>query len=177
MYVTTHVADGSIAFVVIPSRQVQPGPGPGQESTRLRWESSGANAITALLGGHVQVVPASVGLWVGPTKAGQARLIAVSAPKRMGGEFADVPTWREQGVDAVVSVWRMITAPPGLTPAQIAYWQEVLRRTTQTPEWKRELEQNYQSDEFITGAELAKTVDVLHAQLHGLLTDLDLVKK
>ena len=95
----------------------------------------------------------------------------------MGGEFADVPTWREQGVDAVVSVWRMITAPPGLTPAQIAYWQEVLRRTTQTPEWKRELEQNYQSDEFITGAELAKTVDVLHAQLHGLLTDLDLVKK
>jgi putative tricarboxylic transport membrane protein len=138
---------------------------------------SGANAITALLGGHVQVVPASVGLWVGPTKAGQARLIAVSAPKRMGGEFADVPTWREQGVDAVVSVWRMITAPPGLTPAQIAYWQDVLRRTTQTPEWKRELEQNYQSDEFIAGAELAKTVDALYGQLHGLLTDLDLVKK
>jgi putative tricarboxylic transport membrane protein len=138
---------------------------------------SGANAITALLGGHVQVVPASVGLWVGPTKAGQARLIAVSAPKRMGGEFADVPTWREQGVDAVVSVWRMITAPPGLTPAQVAYWQDVLHRTTRTPEWKRELEQNHQSDEFIAGAELSKTVDALYTQLHGLLTDLDLARK
>lgn len=138
---------------------------------------SGGNAITALLGGHVQAVPASIGLWVGPTKSGQVRLLAVSAPKRMGGEFADVPTWREQGVDAVVSVWRMITAPPSLSAAQIAYWQDVLRRTTQTPEWKRELEQNYQSDEFIAGAELAKTVDALHTQLRGLLTDLDLVKK
>lgn len=145
--------------------------------TRTVVFQSGANAITALLGGHVQVVPASVGLWVGPAKAGQVRLIAVSGPNRMGGEFADVPTWREQGVDAVVSVWRMISAPPGLTPAQVAYWQDVLRRTTQTPEWKRELEQNHQSDEFMAGAELAKTIDVLYVQLQGLLADLDLIKK
>ncbi|MGZ8211349.1 MAG: tripartite tricarboxylate transporter substrate binding protein [Burkholderiales bacterium] len=138
---------------------------------------SGANAITALLGGHVQVVPASVGLWVGPAKSGQVRLIAVSSPQRMRGEFANVPTWREQGVDAVVSVWRMITAPPSLTPAQLAYWQNVLRRTTETPEWKRELEQNYQSDEFIAGVDLTKTVDSLYGQLKGLLTDLDLAKK
>ena len=94
----------------------------------------------------------------------------------MGGEFADVPTWREQGVDPVMSVWRMMSAPPGLTPAQVAYWQDVLRRTTQTPEWKRELEQNHQSDEFMAGAELAKTIDVLHVQLQGLLADLDLIK-
>jgi putative tricarboxylic transport membrane protein len=138
---------------------------------------SGANAITALLGGHVQVVPASVGLWVNPSKSGQVRLIAVSSRERMRGEFANVPTWREQGVDAVVSVWRMITAPPSLTPAQLAYWQNVLRRTTETAEWKRELEQNYQSDEFIAGADLTKTVDSLYGQLKGLLTDLDLAKK
>lgn len=121
--------------------------------------------------------PASVGLWVNPVKTGQARLIAVTSPKRMGGDFANVPTWREQGIDSVVSVWRMIMAAPGLTPAQMAYWQDALRKTTETPEWKRELEQNYQSDEFIVGAELTKTVDSLYAQLKVLLTDLDLVKK
>lgn len=137
---------------------------------------SGANSITALLGGHVQVVPASVALWAGPLKAGQVRLVAVSAPKRLAGELAQVPTWREQGVDAVVSVWRMITAPPGLSPAQAAYWQDALRRTTAAPEWKRDLETNYQSDEFMAGAELNAALDALYAQLKPLLADLDLVK-
>jgi putative tricarboxylic transport membrane protein len=138
---------------------------------------SGANAITALLGGHVQVVPASIGLWIGPLKAGQVRLIAVSAPKRLGGEVAQVPTWREQGIDAVVSVWRMMTAPPGLSAAQLAYWHAALRKTTETAEWKRDLERHYQSDEFMVGAELAQAVEQLHVQLRGLLTDLELVKK
>jgi len=138
---------------------------------------SGANSIAALLGGHVQAVPASIGLWVSPVKAGQVRLIAVSAPRRLGGEFAQVPTWREQSVDAVVSVWRMITAPPGLTPAQAAFWRDALKRTTESPEWKRDLEVNYQSDEFLAGAELDRALDALYAQLKPLLTELDLAKK
>ena len=137
---------------------------------------SGANAITALLGGHVHVVPASVGLWANPVKAGQVRLIAVTSPRRMSGQFADVPTWREQGADAVVSVWRMITMPPGLTPAQLAFWQDALRKTTETPEWKRDLETNYQSDEFMAGKEFAQAVEVLYGQLKALLTDLELAK-
>ena len=138
---------------------------------------SGANAMTALLGGHVQVVPASVGLWVNPVKAGQVRLIAVSSPQRLKGEMAEVPTWREQGIDAVVSVWRMMSAPPSLTPAQRAFWQEALKKTTETPEWKRDLERNHQSDEFLAGAELDRAIDRLYAELKGLLTDLDLVKR
>jgi putative tricarboxylic transport membrane protein len=137
---------------------------------------SGAQAITALLGGHVQVVPASVGLWVNPVKAGQARLIAVTSPRRMSGQFAGVPTWREQGADAVVSVWRMISMAPNLTPAQLAFWQDALKKTTATPEWKRDLEINHQSDEFMAGRELAAALDALHEQLRVLLTDLDLVR-
>lgn len=62
-----------------------------------------------------------------------------------------------------------------MTP-QLAFWQDALRKTTDTPEWKRELEANYQNDEFIVGAELAQTVESLHGQLRTLLTDLDLVK-
>jgi putative tricarboxylic transport membrane protein len=138
---------------------------------------SGANSIVALLGGHVQVVPASVGLWVNPLKAGQVRLIAVSAPKRLAGDIAGIPTWREQGIDAVISVWRMISAPPGLSAAQTAFWQEALRRTTETPEWKRDLEASYQSDEFMAGAEFARAIDALYAQQKALLTDLELVRK
>ena len=138
---------------------------------------SGAHSIAALLGGHVQVVPASVGLWASPLKAGQVSLIAVSAPKRLGGDFAQVPTWREQDVDAVVSVWRMFSAAPGLAPAQLAFWREALKKTTETPEWKRDLERNHQSDEFMAGAELDRALDGLYAQLKPLLTELELTRK
>jgi putative tricarboxylic transport membrane protein len=144
---------------------------------RIAVFQSGGQSITALLGGHVQVVPASIGLWVNPLKSGQVRLIAVTSPRRLRGDIAEVPTWREQGIDAVVSVWRMITASPGLTPAQLAFWQEALRKTTETPEWKRELEQNYQTSEFMVGSELGQAVESLHTQLRALLTDLELVKK
>ena len=94
----------------------------------------------------------------------------------MSGQFATVPTWREQGADAVVSVWRMISMAPGLTPAQRAFWQDALKKTTETPEWKRDLESNYQSDEFMAGKELAQALDALFVQLKALLTDLDLAK-
>lgn len=137
---------------------------------------SGAIAITALLGGHVQVVPASVGLWVNPLRTGQVRLIAVSSPQRLTGEFAQVPTWREQGMDVVVSVSRLFTAPPGLTAQQLAFWQEAMRKTTATQEWKRELELHYQSDEFVAGAELNRFLDALYVELKALLTDLELAK-
>ncbi|MNC92224.1 hypothetical protein D3C83_86110 [compost metagenome] len=78
---------------------------------------------------------------------------------------------------AVVSVWRMIMASPGLTPAQVAFWRDALRKTTETAEWKRDLERNYQSDEFMAGAELDKSLDNLYVQLRALLTELELAKK
>jgi tripartite-type tricarboxylate transporter receptor subunit TctC len=51
------------------------------------------------------------------------------------------------------------------------------RRATESPEWKRDLEVNYQSDEFLAGAELDRALDALYAQLKPLLTELDLAKK
>lgn len=53
---------------------------------------SGANAMTALLGGHVQAVPASIGLWANALSAGQVRRIAVGPPQRLAGDLAHVPT-------------------------------------------------------------------------------------
>lgn len=120
---------------------------------------SGGNAIAALLGGHVDVVPASMGVWIGPLKAGQIRLVAVSAPARISGDFAGVPTWREQGLDAVVSNWRAMVGPPAMGAPQLAFWVSALKKVTETAEWKRELEDQYLSDEFLAGRELIRYFD------------------
>jgi putative tricarboxylic transport membrane protein len=137
---------------------------------------SGRQALTALLGGHIDVMPSSVGIVIGAAQEGQIRLIAISAPKRLPGKIANVPTWREQGIDAEVSIWRMAIGARGISPAQVAYWEAALKQATQTDEWKAELERFYLSDEFLSGPALSAFLDEQAVGLKALLTDLGLAK-
>ncbi len=137
---------------------------------------SGGNAITALLGGHVDVVPASVSSWVGRLKAGEVRLLAVAAPQRLTGDIAQVPTWREQGVNAVVSNWRSLIGPRDMTASQTTYWEAATRKAIATEEWKRELDQGHLTDEFLGSAGFRKYLEEQQAQIRALLADLELVK-
>jgi putative tricarboxylic transport membrane protein len=90
--------------------------------------------------------------------------------------LAEVPTWREQGYDAVVSNWRSMIGPRGMTDMQIAYWEEVLRRLTETEEWKRELDNNYWTSDYRTSAETRRFMEQDNAVVRAFLTELGLAK-
>ena len=79
---------------------------------------SGGEAATALMGGHITVAatPAPV-VPLGPAQAGKVRMIAVpAAAERLTGALADVPTWKEQGVNPVqFATWRVLVGPKGMT--------------------------------------------------------------
>ncbi len=137
---------------------------------------SGGNAITSLLGGHVDVVPGSVGLMQSHLQAGSIRVIAIAAPQRLTGLFAQVPTWKEQGADAIVSNWRGLIGPGGMTPAQTAYWDRATRQFTQSEAWKQELAKKNWDDEYKASAETRKYMDAEYAELKGFLTEMDLAK-
>jgi putative tricarboxylic transport membrane protein len=138
--------------------------------------SSGGAATTALLGGHVDVVPISVAFAASLVRNGQVRLIAVTSPERLPGILKDVPTWKEQGINAVVSQWRILIGPKGLTPQQVAYWENVMRRMMEADDWKKELEENYWSSNFQTGAEARKFLARDHEDAKVFLTELGLAK-
>lgn len=137
---------------------------------------SGGAASTAMLGGHVDVVPITAAFAASMLRNGQVRLLAVAAPNRLPGVLADVPTWREQGFDAVVSNWRVLFGPRGMTPAQLAFWDATLRRVTDSDEWKKELEGNFWTADYMTGAETRKFLDRENAQAQTFLADLGLAK-
>jgi putative tricarboxylic transport membrane protein len=139
--------------------------------------NSGGAALTALLGGHVDLVPVSMGLLVGELQSGRLRIIAVSSPMRMTGPFAQVPTWREQGADAVVSVWRGAFGAKGLTPAQVSYWEGIFQKLMATPEWRHEIESAYGVSEFMGSAKTRQFMEREHAAEKAFLTDLGLVKR
>lgn len=137
---------------------------------------SGGNAITALLGGHVDAVPVSIGSWANYLKNGQVRIIAVAAPQRLPGMFADVPTWKEQGANVIVSNWRTIVAPKGLSAAQIAYWEKTLEQMSKRPEWIKEVESVNGTIEFMNSAQTKKLLEEDYGEIKSFLTELGLAK-
>ena len=135
-----------------------------------------AEAIANLLGGHIDLVTTAAGNIAGHVAAGKLRVVGVAAERRLPGALADAPTWKEQGVNLVFGGWRAILAPKGLTPQQSAYWEGVMKRVTEAPEWKAELEKNYWTDDFLTGPQFRKELDRDYAAMRAVLVDIGLAK-
>ena len=138
---------------------------------------SSAESMNNLLGGHLDIVSASAVNVVPMMKAGRIRVIAVAAAERLGGDLAEVPTWREQGVDAVYTSSQGLLGAKGLSAAQIAFWEETLRRATDTPEWRAFLARNHWKPRFMGATETRRYLDAEAATTKTLLGDLGLLKR
>ena len=55
--------------------------------------------------------------------------------------WGDIPTCKAQGLDVDYLMLRGIFMPGGITPDQVQYYVEVLKKVQQTPEWKNLMEQ------------------------------------
>jgi putative tricarboxylic transport membrane protein len=136
-----------------------------------------ADSITAVIGGHIHAMVSSVSAALPQLQAGNSRILAVAAPQRVGGPLADVPTMREQGLDATgISNWRVIFGAKGLSAAQSAFWGDALSKVVTTSEWKQQLEANQLESKFMRGPELAKWLDGEHGATRGVMADLGLAK-
>jgi putative tricarboxylic transport membrane protein len=125
----------------------------GVDMKRMKIVSfkSNAESMTALLGGHIDLVASSASPALAHFQQGRTRIVAISAPKRMTGVLAEVPTWTEQRVAAVNSNWRAFIGPKGMQPAQIVYWEEVSLRLSKSDAWKKELAENFWEGRLLTG--------------------------
>jgi len=109
----------------------------GVDVTKLTvapFRSSG-ESMTALLGGHVDVVSATAPTVTPLVQAGKVRMIASAAPERGTGPLAGVLTWREQGVDADYVSYNGVLLAPGVDAEQIRFWEQALRQVSASPDW------------------------------------------
>ncbi len=144
---------------------------------RVLVDPSSNRNVIALLGGHIDVVPVSATNAVAQMTAGKVRVLGVAAPHRLGGVLADVPTWKEQGLNTeIISNTRGVMAPRGLTAAQIAFWQGVFSRLSQTEEWKKDLDTFLGQPLYVDGNRNIKYLEEREAELKELLTLLGLAK-
>ena len=136
----------------------------------------GGPALTAVLGGHVDVYVASPRSMVPLQKEGRARILAISAPQRQPAIKADLPTFRELGHDAVFFTWRGFMGPKGLKAPEIAYWDQVFEKLARSEDWRKDAEQQMWSADYTLSAETRQHLDRENEILKTILTDLGLAK-
>lgn len=139
--------------------------------------NSGGEAMTAVLGGHVSLIVTPAANLIPHLQSGRMRVLGVTSPNRLGGALSVVPTWKENGVDAVVANWRPIIGSKGWSPAQIAYWEGVFAKVVASDEWKKEVERAGGVPHFMGSRELAAYFDKQYAEFRAILGDLGLAKE
>lgn len=139
--------------------------------------NSGADALTAMLGGHVDMLVGAPANSMPHIETGKARAIGMTAAQRQPGRTAGVPTFKDLGIDAVFFSWRGFVAPKGLTAAQIAFWDQSFAKAVQADEWKKDAEKNAWAEELMTSAETRKHLDYENDVMSRLLVDLGVITK
>ena len=138
---------------------------------------SAGKTMTALLGGHIDLAGTSITAALRQVKNGKVRVLGVTAPKRLGGQMAQFPTWREQGADAEFSNYRGFIGAPGMSPAQVAFWEGVLKRLDADESWHAYIDQNELGRDLMDGRQALQYLTELDGKLRGILGDLGLLKQ
>jgi putative tricarboxylic transport membrane protein len=137
---------------------------------------SGGESMTALLGGHVGLVVTPSANAIPHLQSEKMRVLAIAAPARLEGALAAVPTWKEQGAAIVVANWRPVIGPKGLSPAQVAFWEEAFARLTRSDEWTSDVARSGGVNHYMNSRDLAAYFDAQYAQFKAILGDLGLAR-
>ena len=135
-----------------------------------------SESVVALMGGHVDVVSSSAANVVEGVRNGSLRALAVSSEQRLKGTLAQVPTWKEQGVNAAFTSVQGVYFPKDLSAAQIAFWDAQFQRMAAAPEWLATLAQYEVTPRFMNHAQASAYVRNEISSATGLLRELKLLK-
>jgi len=142
---------------------------------RIRVFDTALDAVADVVEGHAEIGAVTAASVVKELEAGRVRLLAISAPARLGPPFADTPTWTEQSIDCVVGAWRGVTGPSGLGGAQIAFWERLLDDVTKHAHWQAALARHCWSPMYLNGSALYAYLSQEREEMRALLDELGLL--
>jgi tripartite-type tricarboxylate transporter receptor subunit TctC len=95
-------------------------------------------ALTAALGGHIDVDFDNVGGFLPTVMSGEARILAVMMEKRYP-DLPDVPTCREKGIDLISSSTRGYVMPAGTPMGIIKYMEQAIKKAMEDPDHNKRM--------------------------------------
>ncbi len=104
--------------------------------------NNGGEAITQVVGGHVDAFTGDISEATGFMDSGDLRVLAVLADERLDGKFGHIPTAIEQGIDVVGPNWRGFYMPKGASAEAKQYWTDAVDTVYASEEWKAVMARN-----------------------------------
>ncbi len=123
----------------------------------------GGEISSQLVGGHIDSDVNNPIEHIAHWRAGEVRPLCVLDDQRMpftqkvvgGMSWHDIPTCKEDGIDAKYLMLRGILMPKGVTPDQVAFYVNLLQQVRETPEWKDFVNRGAYKEDFLTGERFA----------------------
>jgi putative tricarboxylic transport membrane protein len=136
----------------------------------------GGDAIAALLGGSIEVYTGDVGEMGSHMEAGDMRVLAVMSDERLDGDFAEIPTAKEQGFDVEWTIMRGFYLGKDVADADYNTWVEAFKTAYATPEWKQVQADKGLLPLNLAGEELKARIDENMATLREIATEAGLIQ-
>ncbi|MED5458568.1 MAG: tripartite tricarboxylate transporter substrate binding protein, partial [Pseudomonadota bacterium] len=152
----------------------------GMEASAVNYIpfSGGGDAMTNLMGGHIEAVIGGAGEAVGQLGEGsQLRALGVSSEERLGGGLAEVPTYQEQGFDYTFDIWRGVMGAPDMPEEAVEYYETLFAEMLETDAWREASDQLGWIDAYQDSETFGAFLDDQQAQFSSVLTDLGLLRQ
>lgn len=152
--------------------------GMGVDAKRLKTVQFQGNsqALTAVMGGHVDISSMSFAQAWTQLQGGKLRILGIAADKRGDGPLANIPTWKEQGFDVEFQNTRFMLGTKGISEAQSAFWDNALKQALESKQWKAMAEKDHYIPYYVGRKETPKRLGVLYNQLKDALTEVGMAK-
>ncbi len=147
---------------------------------------SGGETDVQLTGGHVDSHVNNPSESIGSWKAGKARPLCVfnreqlaKGPKVTATQgWSDIPTCKSQGMKLDLFQMPRTTSLPGKVPAEaVAFYQNLMKKVSETAEWKDYVERTAQTGRVMVGDELNKFIAEDHGRMSGIFAEQDWLVK
>jgi len=146
---------------------------------------SGGEAATQLVGNHSQANVNNPSENLEVWRAGQVRALCVFSPERIAYKgkvtdtqsWNDIPTCKEEGLDIQYQMLRAFFLPGKVTPEQTAFYEDLMKKVTQTAEYKEYMEKQALKPVFLTGKDMLKFLEEDDKLNSGLMHEAGFVMK
>ena len=135
---------------------------------------AGGEMLAQVMGGHLTVATGGLNEMAQQIQAGKLRAIGISSPERLPG--VDIPTFKEQGVDATLVNWRGLMAPAKMRSADKEALDRAMGEMVRTEQWRALLEERGWVDMYQPAAEFSGFLGPERSRIEGILRDLGLIQ-
>jgi len=146
--------------------------------SRLKYipYNAGGQAMIGLLSGESQLLSTGLSEAVALAEQGEVRILAITAPQRLS-LFPNVPTLKEQNVDAVFANWRGFFAPPGVSQKNVEDYGQLIEELLELERWQQLRADRGWSHLYLGGSDFDDFLREQEVELSMLLDKLGLLNK